>query len=849
MLARMEHLNSRMHDKLMIVDGRAATLEPMMKKQAANLAINRLWLIATLLLIAACGTAPYKGKDVGAESFLQRALVQEHDGVRISTSVPTAEETLALTGLDLYAQGIQPVWLKLENTTDAQARVVIWTIDRDYFSPIEVAYMNRGPLSSQGYEDMQRWFHDNALPRVIPPGETRSGLVFTHVMGGTKGFNLSVIHRKQLKEYTFFVPMPGFVADFMDVDFASLYDEDETGDYGRQALREIIDGLGCCATNPEGDADGGPLNTVLVGSGPAVRRAMLRGGWIETAADAAIAERARKQTWRGRQPDAIFSQQREDGQERIVIQLWLSPWRLDGELVWLGQTYYHVEDNLSKTWGGSDPLQKTPFEQFFAMESPAADLDAAQRFLFQNLWYNGSLAMIGYLQGMDPVSMEEPRTTFGGAAYFTAGLRLIAFLSEEARAMDEVVFLTDPGAVHDHVSRVGRAFAGQQVAPPNDRLHIQHSGDLTITTAVPSAEEARAIFGGNLYAQNVQPVWVQVENRGDTVLKLTPMGVDRSYFTPREAANRSRPGEAVGHAVRYESSGHGRLSMPPRSIQSGYIFSRVDEGTKSFNVDIVGENTAHTMTFFVPVPGLQIDHYELDPDALFSPREFREVSMAELVTEVEAMPCCVRDAKGKNKGDPLNLVFIGEARELYYAFMRAGWDETETIYGASLWKTAVSAVSGGRYRYSPVSALYVFDRPQDAAMQRARDSIHERNHLRIWMTPLRHEGKPVWVGQISRDIGVRFTTKTITTHKIDPDVDETREFLLEDLAFTQGVKAFGYLGGVGEAAYDAPRGNLTGDPYFTDGKRLLIWMSPEPRGLDEIEPLDLTPYQTGVVGP
>ena len=34
--------------------------------------------------------------------------------------------------------------------------------------------------------------------------------------------------------------------------------------------------------------------------------------------------------------------------------------------------------------------------------------------------------------------------------------------------------------------------------------------------------------------------------------------------------------------------------------------------------------------------------------------------------------------------------------------------------------------------------------------------------------------KPVWIGQISRDIGVRFTFKTWppVTHKIDPDFDE-----------------------------------------------------------------------------
>ena len=180
--------------------------------------------------------------------------------------------------------------------------------------------------------------------------------------------------------------------------------------------------------------------------------------------------------------------------------------------------------------------------------------------------------------------------------------------------------------------------------------------------------------------------------------------------------------------------------------------------------------------------------------------------------------------------------------------MRAGWDETEVTYGASAVKTAVSAVMGGRYRYSPVSALYVFGRAQDVALQRARDSIHERNHLRLWISPLRYEGKPVWIGQISRDIGVRFTTRTITTHKIDPDVDETREFLLEDLAYTQSLIRFAYVGGVGAAPYEEPRGNLTGDPYFTDGQRIVMWLSSEPTPLNKVERLDLSAYFTGVIG-
>jgi hypothetical protein len=147
----------------------------------------------------------------------------------------------------------------------------------------------------------------------------------------------------------------------------------------------------------------------------------------------------------------------------------------------------------------------------------------------------------------------------------------------------------------------------------------------------------------------------------------------------------------------------------------------------------------------------------------------------------------------------------------------------------------MSFIFGGRYRYSPVSPLYVYGRRQDAAFQKARGTIHERNHLRLWLSPMRFKGNPVWVGQISRDIGVRFTTKTILTHKIDPDVDETRDFLIQDLWYSQGLKKLAYVKGVGPAPISEPRGNLTGDPYFTDGLRAVLWVSSDLVELDAVE--------------
>ena len=372
-----------------------------------------------------------------------------------------------------------------------------------------------------------------------------------------------------------------------------------------------------------------------------------------------------------------------------------------------------------------------------------------------------------------------------------------------------------------------------------DRAQSQQENDIRVTAAVPSAEESKEIFGAPLYRRGVQPVWLKIENNRDEIVKFLPVGLDPAYFTPIEAANLDLKDQKISDSrslinQQFFKAGMGTI-VPPGEQRSGFIFSQLDEGTKAFNVDVIGESGLSTFTFFIPVPGLRLDHHTIDWKNLYPADQFRDLSTDELIEQIEAETCCTTDKKNKGTGDPVNLVVIGNLEDVYYAFVRAGWDETETVHKGSTWKTITSFIGGGEYRYSPVSGLYVFGRPQDVAFQKARDNIHERNHLRLWVSPYRYEGKLVWLGQISRDIGVRFTKKTITTHKIDPDVDETREFLLENLAYSQALAKIAYLEGVGAAPIDQPRGNLTGDPYFTDGYRLVLWVSSRPVDITDIE--------------
>ena len=138
-----------------------------------------------------------------------------------------------------------------------------------------------------------------------------------------------------------------------------------------------------------------------------------------------------------------------------------------------------------------------------------------------------------------------------------------------------------------------------------------------------------------------------------------------------------------------------------------------------------------------------------------------------------------------------------------------------------------AAVSGAAYPVAPVSPLYFQGRPQDMALQRARSTILQRNHLRLWLAPFKFQSKSVWVGQISRDVAIKGTTQTatLTTHVIDPNVDEAREHLLQSLLVAGAIERYGFVRVMDPVPPTQPRANLTGDPYFTDGLRFVVMLS------------------------
>lgn len=402
------------------------------------------------------------------------------------------------------------------------------------------------------------------------------------------------------------------------------------------------------------------------------------------------------------------------------------------------------------------------------------------------------------------------------------------------------------------------ALAQDPAAPDyRTRAITRSDGPVRVSASVLSADESLAVYGAPLAERGIQPVWIEVENKGDDALWLLSPGLDPDFFPPSEAAEafagRPKRAQAGGFETAFRALAF-HSPVPPGTTVSGFVLTNLHEGVKLVQVDLVGDARSHSFSIVTTVPGLRADYEQND---LFR----REIHAAGEITDyedaaafraaLEGLPCCTTNASGSKTGDPLNLVVVGGLDDAFPSFIRLGWTPTEATWSGSVMRMVKSALAGDRYPYAPVSNLYLFGRPQDLALQKARDNIHQRNHLRLWQSPMRYRGKTVWVGQISRDIGSRMTihSPTLTTHKIDPDVDKAVMALLGDLMYSQNLRRFAFVKGVGAATREHPRRNLTTDPWYTNGLRLVLFFDRKPTPISEIEILPWETTSEGLLRP
>jgi hypothetical protein len=360
----------------------------------------------------------------------------------------------------------------------------------------------------------------------------------------------------------------------------------------------------------------------------------------------------------------------------------------------------------------------------------------------------------------------------------------------------------------------------------HERALTKESNGIRVSAAVVGTEEAREIFGIDLFQKNIQAVWLEIENNTDRPLILLPTALDPEYFAPLEVAyayHKTHTADANAAIGDHLLTLNFPIRSPilPGSSMSGYVFTNRTKGMKVIDVDVLGRNFSQNFTFFAPNPdGGEGQHTLSRMETMFSAQELKTVvSEAALRQALEQVPCCVSDEDGTPTGEPLNVVIIGEIDDWISGFVRRG------------------------YQYQPLSPRYAFGRPQDISGQKqSRGYTRSQEHfIRIWKTPILYDGKPVWIAQTSTRLGERFTEKVSAevTIPLDPYVDHARNDLTQDLAYSQALIKIGYVKGSGRSQPTQTNATSKGAvDYITDGLRVVLVFAQRPTSLADIDFFD-----------
>ena len=339
---------------------------------------------------------------------------------------------------------------------------------------------------------------------------------------------------------------------------------------------------------------------------------------------------------------------------------------------------------------------------------------------------------------------------------------------------------------------------------------------VTLSASVLSAADSKQLFGGDINVDGIQPVWIQVRNESSHTLWLLRSGTDPNYFSPLEVAWPLHTKFAKRSNARiddYFDSLSFQNPIPPGTTKSGILFTNYHMNTHVLNVDLLGQQSIFPFTLFLPVPGeysqklyetivRYIDaaavNYQ-DSDA------FRDA--------LEKLPCC---APG---GDPVNMVAVAKLDDLAAAIIRRGYRVQKE---------------------DADSRQQLFGRSPDIVLRKIGTGA-PAYRIRMWVAPFRYQGIPVFVAQSGRPVGGRFSDASDGGRPLHPNVDETRNLIIQDLLYSGGLAQLGFVGGVGHVPEARAEKDGSDTLYYTDGLRAVLFFVTRPLTLSDIEILDWVP--------
>jgi len=202
--------------------------------------------LLVLVSLAFIGCAQFQHQMPEKLPFMDRSQTKIEDGVRVTVAVPSAEESEQIFGFKLAGKNMQPVWLEVENNSDTAFFLYHLAMDPDIYSSGEVAWKFQSFTYSKGaQQNIYKLFRDNEIDWFFKPGTTTSGFVYTNLKMGTKAVLVRLFAEKNVREFAFFVEVPGFKADHHELDPYTVYSEKDMIDLDDDGLRKALENLPC----------------------------------------------------------------------------------------------------------------------------------------------------------------------------------------------------------------------------------------------------------------------------------------------------------------------------------------------------------------------------------------------------------------------------------------------------------------------------------------------------------------------------------------------------------------------------------------------------------------------------
>jgi len=167
--------------------------------------------------------------------------------------------------------------------------------------------------------------------------------------------------------------------------------------------------------------------------------------------------------------------------------------------------------------------------------------------------------------------------------------------------------------------------------------------------------------------------------------------------------------------------------------------------------------------------------------------------------------------------EPISFIIIANSdTDLINLFNKTGWELAQKPTLQSVINVIMAAIKNKQDPSAPMTPSFWDTQVHNFGFEKAtiENTSRKRHHARFWGTNILIDGKKVYLGTASLDIGIKWGI----THTIAPDIDTERDFLFNDLNQTGLIKKYN------KQLFVSPTlgKNFAGDTFFTNGEAYMI---------------------------